>query len=210
MFKLRTLAALVSAALAPITTLADQPNWDFVEISYVSSEGSGFDDVEPDGYEIAGSFAPTDWAFLDLRYLDEDGSTNINLIGGRARLELTRERFSAGGGVAFEIFEATDLYGRLAYEEWTLDATVKAGGESVSDDVNEEGYSTGIGFRSVLLQALEFRGEISYFDVDNILDKEYGYVLGAYYTFGGHVTLGGSFQEIDDYETYRATLRYQF
>ncbi|MEM1156304.1 MAG: hypothetical protein AAGI44_19385, partial [Pseudomonadota bacterium] len=98
---------------------------------------------------------------------------------------------------------------RVAYEDWTLDATFSANGDRASDNADDEGYSAGIGVRSVVFGALELHGELAYFDVGELVDG-WAYELGAYYTFADHFTVGASYLDYDDPETYRFTLRYQF
>ncbi|MEM1155153.1 MAG: porin family protein, partial [Pseudomonadota bacterium] len=88
-------------------------------------------------------------------------------------------------------------------------ATFSANGDRASDNADDEGYSAGIGVRSVVLGALELRGELAYFDVGELVDG-WAYELGAYYTFADHFTVGASYLDYDDPETYRFTLRYQF
>lgn len=210
MFKKTALTTLLVTTLSPMAVLAESPNWTFVEASYVSSEGSGGANLEPEGFEVAGSYGLGQWAFVDLRYLEEDDDTNTRILGTKGKLELTRERLSMGVGAAWRVVDTTDIYGRVAYEDWTLDAKFKFDGSNVSDDDNENGYSVGAGVRSMVWQALELRAEVNYVDVDKIMDGETGYQLGAYYTFAEHITVGASYEELDDYETYRATLRYQF
>lgn len=209
MFKNSALTTLVVTTLFPLTVLADSPNWTFAEISYVSSEGSD-SDIEPEGFEIAGSYGLGQWAFVDLRYLEEDGNGDFSFFGEKGKVELTRERLSLGGGAAWRVIESTDIYGRAAYENWSLDGKIKFDGSKLSDDDNENGYSIGAGVRSIVWQTLELRAEVYYLDVDKIVNGDTGYQLGAYYTFAGHFTIGASYDELDDYETYRATLRYQF
>ena len=209
MFKKIALAILAGATLSPMVVLADAPNWTFAEISYVSSETDD-SDVSPEGFEVAGSYALGDWAFADIRYLEEDNSSKFNTDSREFKLDLTRERLRLGIGGAWRVIDNTDIYGRLAYENWTLDAKIKSGGFSSSDDSNESGYSFGAGVRSLVWQALELRAEVYYIDVDEITGGESGFELGAYYTFVEHVTVGASYEKLEDYETYRATLRYQF
>jgi hypothetical protein len=211
MLKSTALTTLVVAALSPLAVMADSPHWTFVEASYVASESSGNNSPEPDGFEIAGSYAVGDWAFVDLSYSEEEDTSNFNSsFLGKGKFDLTLERLSVGAGAKWGVLESTDLYGRVAFEDWTLDQKIKIDGNSVSDDASESGYSVSGGVRSILWEALELRAEVNYVDIDDIMDGETGYGLGVYYTFAKLFTFGASYEDLDDFETYKATLRYQF
>jgi hypothetical protein len=47
-------------------------------------------------------------------------------------------------------------------------------------------------------------------DVGEIVDSEGFYRLGAIYTLGNGIGVGASYEEIDDFESWRVTLRYAF
>jgi hypothetical protein len=188
----------------PGRVLAEPPNWSFVEVSYLNSEAGGEvfagDNLNLDGFEIAGSVGIGDWVFFDLRYSEE--IEDFDFLGFDVDLDL--DRLSAGGGVAWSFAESTDLYGRLAYEKWE----VEVGAFSESDDEDQSGYSYAIGIRSIFWDALELRGEIGQVDLGDTLD-ETQFMVGAFYTFARHFTLGASYTDLSDFETIRATFRYQ-
>ncbi len=199
-------AIMLATMLAgfPGLVLAGPPSWSFAEISYLNSEADGDvfagEDLDLDGLELAGSIGIGDWLFVDLKYSEE--MEDFNILGVDVDLDL--DRLSAGVGVAWGFWETTDLYARLAYEKWT----VEVGAFSESDDEDESGYSYALGIRSVFWDALELRGEIGQVDLGDALD-ETQYMVGAYYTFAQHFTLGASYTDLSDFETIRATFRYQ-
>jgi len=196
----------------PLTTFAASPNWTFVEASYISTEVDGLDDdvgfdFEPDGFEVAGSLAIGDWVFVDAHYSEQSEDVDVEVFvpfSGTfdVDVDVDFDRVGAGIGVAWEVIETTDLYVRLGYEEFSIEADAAG----VSEESDEDGLTADVGIRSLVWQSLELRGEIGYNDIV----EEAAFLAGAYYTFAEHFTVGGSFEKIDDLETIRATLRYQF
>jgi hypothetical protein len=190
--------------VSPGLTYSESPSWSFIEVSYLNSEADGDvfvgEGLDLDGLEIAGSIGIGDWFFFDMKYSEE--VEDFNILGFDVDLDL--DRFSAGVGAAWGLTDNTDLYGHLAYEKWT----VNIGAFRESDDEDESGYSYAIGIRSVFWDAFELRGEIGQVDLGDTVD-ETQYMVGAYYTFARHFTLGASYTDLSDIETIRATFRYQ-
>lgn len=195
------LSAASFACLLPSLAIAESPNWTFVEASYMSIDLS-YDtfNSEPDGFQVAGSLGIGDWIYIDAKYSEESG--HVNLLG--ESFDLDFNRVGAGIGAAWNINDTTDIYGHLGYEDWEIE--VDADGYSGSESVDENGITAAVGIRSLIWQSLELRGEIGYNDIV----EEATFMGGAYYTFADHFTIGGSYEKIDDLETLKATVRYQF
>ncbi|MEP4148435.1 MAG: outer membrane beta-barrel protein [Halioglobus sp.] len=200
MQKITPSAALLTCLL-PNFAIAESPNWTFVEASYLSSDVDmdGWDEfggIEPTGFELAGSIGIGDWVFVDVRYSEE--SDEIDVYGYDVDIEL--DRLSAGVGAAWAVTDTTDFYGRLAYEDWSIEASAIG----YSDRAEEDGYSYAVGVRSILWEVLELRGELDYIADETQVN------FGAYYTFLPHFTLGASYTGMDNLETLKATFRFQF
>ena len=198
--------SVMFVATLPLVTIADEgPDWTYLEASYLSSEidlgVSNFDDLEPDGWEIGGSVGLGEWFFINGAYSQE--SDNVKINGYKIDLDL--DRYYVGLGAAWSVTNTTDLYGRAAYEGWKSEPS--ALGQEADND--EDGYSVSVGVRSKLWKILELKGEIGTIDVDEFVENEARAEVGAYYTMR-YFTVGASYIWIDDLETFKATLRYEF
>ena len=193
----KLLAAAVMAASVP--AFAESPDWSYVEASYLSSEIDGLgDELEPEGFEIKGSWLVSEHLFVDGAYSSQED--DINTILGDIDLEL--DVYNLGVGARFPVAASTDLYGRVSYENWKL--------ELDSFDEDENGYGIAAGVRSVVLEGLELNAEVGYLDVGDAVDGEERWKVGGIYSFDNGIGIGLSYGEIDDLETLSATLRYAF
>ena len=109
---------------------------------------------------------------------------------------------SLGVGGIWSIHESTDLYGNINFEDWDF--------QGFNTEADDTGYRAGIGIRSVVWRGLELNGETGYLDVGDVVDGEDYFELGGICTFGNGVGIGVSYEEIDDFESWRVTLRYAF
>lgn len=202
--RIRDYFALFSVPLACLlssSAIAESPNWTFVEASYLSSDididgWNEFGGIKPDGFELAGSVGIGDWVFLDLRYSEESDEIEVYTYD----VDFDFKRLGVGAGVVWGVTDTTDLYGRLAHEDWSVE-TCAIG---YSDHVDENGFSYAFGARSILWEVIELRGEL------NFIADEHQFTLGAYYTFLPYFALGASYTGMDHLETLRATLRFNF
>jgi hypothetical protein len=189
---------VATALSAPVAT-ADSPDWNYLEGGYIKTEVDSSGDL--DGWEVAGS-----WNFRDRLYVrgsyarqDEDFDAILQ--------DLELDILSLGGGFIWSLQDSTDLYGELSYEHWR----VELGGFDGEDfDEDDNGYRAAVGGRAVVWRGLELNAELGLIDVGDVIDSESYFRLGAVYTFGTGVGIGASYQEIDDLEIVRFTLRYAF
>lgn len=226
MTKILVLAPALALFLVQVAH-ADSPSWTYLEASYVAAEVDALEEVsdeigadisEPDGFEIGGAFAVADFVYLDFQYSDlsDDGRVDVAVFDGfgvqivGVNVDLEVERIEAGVGMSWSVADSTDLYGHLGYEDWTItfEASARAGDIRVSakDEIDDNGVTAAIGVRSVVVQNLEIQGEIGYSDVF----EEATFLAGIYYTFADHFTIGAGYEKIDEFESLRGTLRYQF
>ncbi len=197
-----TASLFFTLTIAPVSSaLADSPDWTYVEASYLDSEldANAGGDVKPDGWELAGAWQFTDWAYVLGSYSTQEDNVE-SFLGGDVDLDI--DALSLGIGGIWSLNGSTDLYGNINYEDWNLEVD--------SSDNDEYGYSVAAGIRSVVWQGLELNAEVGYIDVDDVFDGEYTFRLGGIYSFRNGIGIGVSYEEIDDLETFRATLRYAF
>ncbi len=195
--KLLAIAALASSSGA----LAQSPDWTYAEVSYLSSE---FDedllsDVEPEGFELKGSYAFTDNWFVQGAYSEQDDDIGVPGFGD---IDVEFSNFNIGGGYAHKLYEQTDIYGRVAFESWDV--------EIDNFDEDDQGYSVAAGIRSVVWEGLELNAEVGYIDVGDFFDGEGFFEIGGIYTLDMGLGFGLSYGEIDELETITATVRYAF
>ena len=173
-----------------------------MEASYLDSEldANAGSDVEPDGWELAGAWQLNDWAYVLGSYSTQEDDDVESIFGGEVDVEI--DALSLGIGSIWRITVNTHLYGNLSYEDWNL--------EIDSFDNDESGYSVAAGVRSVIWQGLELKAEVGYKDVGDVIDGKTTFRLGGIYSFRNGVGIGLSYEEIDDLESLRATLRYAF
>lgn len=212
---------LLLGALVPGIVCAESPSWTYIEASYLEAEfddditeSQTYDVGEPDGFEVAGSIALTKHFFADIHYAeaeDEDrlpGTITSVLNYTNIDVECDVERVRFGIGYNWAVAGTTDLYGHLGYEDWTIEVTagtIRDFGD-VKLDADDDGVIATVGLRSVLFEYLELHGEVGYSDVF----AEVSYELGAYLIFAGHISLGGAYESVDEFESLRFTFRYQF
>jgi hypothetical protein len=167
--KLIGIATLASSSGA----LAQSPDWTYAEASYLSSE---FDedllsDIEPEGFELKGSYAFTDNWFVQGAYNDQDDDVSVP---GFPDVNVEFSSFNIGGGYAHPLSENTHIYGRAAFESWDFE---------VDDfDEDDQGYSAAAGIRAVVWEGLELNAEVGYIDVGDFFDGEGFFEIGGIYT----------------------------
>lgn len=186
---------VIAAAVSSAGAMAESPNWTYIDASYVSSD---LNDAEPEGFEIRGSYEINDMFFVDGSYTDQDD--DIDAADGDFDFELSN--FDLGVGAKYGLSETTDVYGRLAWQNWDIET-------DLFDD-DENGYSAAVGIRSVVWQGLELNAEAGYIDVGDFIDGEGFFEVGGIYNLANGLGLGVSYGEIDDLETWKATVRYSF
>jgi opacity protein-like surface antigen len=187
---------LITTLSATCSTLAASPDWDFVELGYVSADIDGVSEVSPAGFNIGAS-----------KLLGE----NIFIVGSFSRLsdnyegvDLDLDQSSLGVGYRYAMTENTDLYTVLSYEYIKVKASDD--GFSVSDDDNGTGLTAGI--RSRLSSNLEVDASLAV--IFSGSDNETTFGVGINYYFTDNFAAGLGYTRSDDLETIGASLRYAF
>ncbi len=210
-----TTSLLLACVSAPV--VAQVPDWNYLQVSYIESEFdepvSRYADVsEPDGFEVAGSFAIGENLFVDVSYSKQEAEeakrfwSNSDVFLGLPDIKAEFERIGAGVGYRWQLVEGTDLYGRLGYEDWSLDLSSSTYRLYETGEIDDNGVTVVVGVRSVLWRFLELRGQVGYNDVVEEPSAE----LAAHFIIADRFVLGVSYEKIDDLEIRRATARYQF
>ena len=186
---------VIAAAVSSAAARAESPSWTYIDASYVSSDLNA---AEPEGLELRGSYKINDLFFVDGSYTDQDD--DISTAFGDVDIELSN--FDLGVGARYGLSETTDVYGRVAWQNWDI--------ETDFDDEDENGYSAAVGVRSLVWEGLELNAEAGYIDVGDFIDGEFFFEVGGIYNLANGFGLGVSYGEIDDLETWKATIRYSF
>ena len=199
-----TAALAFAAALLPTAASAEGPDWNYIEASYIDTDfdyGGGVD-----GWEIEGSWNfYSDWAYARGQYSKQD--EDLSSLFRDNELDV----WSVGVGGIWWLADATALYGEISYEDWSLELEgFEANPPRADISEDDSGYRAGVGIRSVVWRGLELNAEAGLLDVGEIVDSEGYWKLGAIYTFGNGIGIGGSYEEIDDFDSWRFTLRYAF
>ena len=203
-------AAIALAILTlPSAALADSPNWNKVEASYLDTDlgVNNVEDISLDGFRAGGSVA-IDQDFVVLKNIfafanfssvsEEDNSASIDL-----------DYLSAGIGSFKSLSDSTDLYATASFERIEV-ATSSILTEPTSD--SEKAVGVGIGLRSMVTPNIETNAKIDYIAFDEAtvrLDISAFYHLTNSLSFGfGYET----YKELDyfDIDSIRASVRYSF
>lgn len=189
---------LVAATLTAMDTAAG-PDWNYIEGGYIETDVDSSGDI--DGWVVAGSWNFWEWAYLRGSYSQQD--EDLKALFQDLELDVT----SLGAGGIWRLSDSTDLYGDVSYEDWSVKLGTSGGGNIDDDDT---GYRAGFGIRSVVWEGLELNAGAGLLDVGEIVDSEAFYKLGAVYTFGNGIGVGAGYEGVDDFDSWRITLRYAF
>ena len=216
MKKLLIAAALSVSAFS--ATANNNPNWDYVDVSYASAkfDDLGLGDDKLKGFSLTGSKKVADNAFVFASHISvsNDFKENISEDGFEMKTEADLELSltSAGVGYLHNLSKTTDAFFTLSYEEVGFDTTYKATyGDEVfrdSGDESENGYGIGLGIRTVVMENVEMLGQIKRIDIDD--EKETSITLGAKYFIKDNFSAGLQFNKIDDLKTTSLHLAYHF
>tara|TARA_B100002019_G_scaffold215338_1_gene187939 strand:+ start:1029 stop:1649 length:621 start_codon:yes stop_codon:yes gene_type:complete len=206
---MRKTAIALAILTLPSAALADSPNWNKVEASYVDTDlGVGnVGDISLDGFHAGGSVVIDQdfvvlkniFAFADFNSVSEDeNSANIDL-----------DYLSTGIGSFKSLSDTTDLYGTVSFERIEF-STSSPLTQSTSDSENAVGV--GVGLRSMVTPNIETNAKIDYIAFDEAtvrLDISAFYHLTNSLSFGlGYET----YKELDyvDIDSIKASVRYSF
>lgn len=183
-------AMLAALALAPLASQAEGPGYSYVEGGYVRTNIDGIG-KDADGFVVRGSVElPRDF-FLFASYIDQ-GVYGIDI-----------KQYGVGAGYAWSMTDTTDLYGKVGYAKAEADADAYGFG------LDDDGYSLGVGIRSLVTKNVELEASINYVDLsDSGDDTTFG--AGARWYFTENFALGIEAQVGDDATTYGIGFRWSF
>lgn len=202
--------AVVALAMLtlPGAVLAQSPNWNKVDASYLDTDVGvdGAGELSFDGFRVGGSATiKPDLVVLDNLFVfaDFDSVTNDD-----SNFDLDIDFLSAGIGSYKHLTKTTDLYATASFERAKFSGSV----QEFSTSASENAWAVGIGLRSMLTPTIELDAKLDYVAFDEELIR---FNLSAFY----HVTKNFSFGL--GYETHRetqdldidslsATVRYSF
>ncbi|WP_289118279.1 outer membrane beta-barrel protein [uncultured Idiomarina sp.] len=203
-------AAIALAILTlPSAALADSPNWNKVEASYLDTDlgVNNVEDISLDGFRAGGSVAIDQdfvvlkniFTFADFSSLSEEDNTG----------SIDLDYLSAGIGSFKSLSDSTDLYATVSFERVELSAS-SLPMQSIS--YSENAVGVGLGLRSMVTPNIETNAKIDYIAFDEAtvrLDISAFYHLTNSLSFGfGYET----YKELDyfDIDSIRASVRYSF
>lgn len=175
-------------ALAPLTALADDMSYSYVDLAYVETDIDNAPTA--DGFGLRGSigFAENWLAFAEYSAQSVQG-VDIDTI-------------AVGLGGHYGLAENLDLVGRLGYFEVDLNA---GGGLDASDD----GYLFDLGLRGRLGDAVELEGGARYTDLSDGGDDTSLFIGGRFH-FNKTWALGAEYQSGDNSSSLLAYVRASF
>jgi len=140
---------LLVGALLPLTGLAQEMDYTFVEAAYVDTESDvGPFDVDGDGLALKGSLSITDSAFIFADYYSRDLDFGLDASG-----------YDLGAGMRWPLREQLDLVGDVAWVHVEVDTPGPG-------EVDDDGLGLGVGLRGRVREDIEVQGGIRYVDLD--------------------------------------------
>lgn len=196
---MRKLGALCAAALIglPLSAMAEGLSYNYLEGGYVSSELDDAD-VDADGYRAKLSVLINEGIYVHGGYAEAE--TDENAIGAT----FTTKSITAGLGARFEVFDATDLNIEAAW----INGKLERDGAAVDTDVEDDGYTLGVGVRHLFFPQLEAGFKADYTDVFD--DDDFSYTGTVLFHVIPHLSIGGGYTIADNADTWTAGLRFNF
>jgi len=181
-------AMLAAFALAPLASQAEGPSYSYVEGGYVRTDIDGLG-KDADGFLVRGSIELPHDFFLFASYVDQ------GVYGADIK------QYGVGAGYAWSMTDTTDLYGKVGY--------AKAEADAYDFGLDDDGYSLGIGIRSMVTKNVELEASVSYADYSDLGDDT-TFGVGARWHFTANFAVGIEAQVADDATTYGIGLRWSF
>lgn len=181
----KQLALALALAALPLTALAAEPNYTYVEAGWarLNVDADGIGDVDFDGFQVRGSVE----AGKDFHFFGSYGSTTNDDAG----IDVDVDELQLGVGYHYPLGNgSTDLIAEVGYLRQEIDA-----GDFV--DGKADGYRASVGFRSAFNDRFEgyVKGSYSGGDFDG-----FSGLVGAQVKFNQTWGLVGEIEagEIDD------------
>jgi len=184
-----TRTLLLACALVPLTGAAQELDYTFVEMSYLSNElDAGPASVDGDGLGLKGSLAVSDSVFLFANYATQDYDFGVDA-----------SNYDLGAGMRWGLKPNLDLVGEAAW----VHMEVEAGGFEFDDD----GLGLGIGLRSRLNDSFELQGGMRYVDLEG---SDTFLSFGGRYYFTNAIAAGFGLDLNDDTTGWNLGIRAEF
>ena len=179
----------VMLALAPLTALADDMSYSYVDLAYVDTD---FDDVNQsaDGFGLRGSigFAGNWFAFAEY--------------ATQSVQDVDIDNLAVGFGGHYEFSETLALVGRLGYIQ--IDISVPG-----PLDADDDGYLANLGLRGRIGDSVELEGGFRYTDFSDGGDDT-AFVVGGRFHFNKTWAVGAEYQSGSDSSSILALVRASF
>jgi hypothetical protein len=186
--RLKTLLGV--GALLPLSALAQDMSYTFVEAAYLNSDiDAGPLNVDGDGLGLRGSLLITDQIFLFGEYNAYDYDRGIDLTS-----------YSLGAGLRWGLKPDLDLVADIGWVHAKLD-------RPFLPDIDDDGIGLGIGLRSRVHDAIEVQAGIRYLDLD---DSDTFLTLGGRYYLTDSVAVGLGLSLNDDDTGWSIGIRAEF
>lgn len=186
-----TASVLALGIAAPMTVVAESPNYDFAEIGYVKADIDN-PDIDGNGFGIGGSFGFYENWFMFADYAKFDFDFGIDL-----------STFDVGFGYHYPLSDTTDLAVSAEYARAEID-------ESGFGSVKDDGYGVGLLIRSMVSDQFELNGGINYVDFGGNDGDDTSFTVGGLYSFTDTVAFGGRIEIGDDINLYQLGFRFYF
>lgn len=183
MRKVISLLAGLTLSATSFITLADSPEWRYVEGGYTKMDFDDNESFEPDGFVVSSKYLLNSNIYLNGEYSNfEEGSFDFDML-------------TLGAGYRLPINNTTDAYFGANFER-------------IDGDFDDEtGYSVNAGLRSMVTEQVELLGEVGYYDVE---DGDTTFKVGANYYITPQWAIGASYKLIDELDIMQVTARYSF
>lgn len=180
---------LIMAALLPMTAMAQELDYTFVEASYLNSDrDAGAFDVDGDGLALKGSLSITDSVFVFADYLTYDYDAGVDA-----------NSYDLGAGIRWPLQPELDLIADVAW--------VHAEVETPFGDADDDGLGIGVGLRTRVHDQVELQGGIRYVDLE---ESDTFLSLSGRYYFTESVAAGLGLDFNDDDTGWNIGIRAEF
>lgn len=202
--------AVISLAMLalPSVALAESPNWNKAEASYVDAniDVDTIGDFSFDGFRVGGSAVINkDLVVLKNLFVFADFDS---ISSDDYNIDSDLESLSAGIGSYKHLTKTTDLYATVSFERVEASSSFV----SYSESSSEKAAGVGIGLRSMLSPKIEVDAKLDYIAFDESVVRVN---LSAFYHITSQLSFGLGYEthresQDLDIDSLSATIRYSF
>lgn len=180
----KTLLGLVLLSSAGAVHAENGPNWNFIDVSYLSADVDG---EEFSGLGIAGSKLVGEDFFVTGSY----SSIGAEIEG----IDFDVNSTSFGLGYRYGASATTDIFGAVSYQRAELDASY----QGRSFNVDDNGYGLELGLRSLLTSQLEVTASMAKVTIDD--ESETVLSISSLFHINEQFGIGAGYAQGDDVDT---------